>query len=673
MSRIRRYGQTGPLPPSRALTRTGRPLPQIYLSKGKPGRRVYLNPAESRSHGVRWKWLASTLLAAAVGAIAIGYVAYSTIDDSGERGLFDMIEEAGSTVFETPAPLPETAMPITFGKSDRLEATASGLVTKKLVREQVRQLVGDREAISYRPYVRIIASLAATLPGDADRIPAFNPLQLFANDRPVSGAPGLGASDPIKIEVVDLPGGILLAEDGQELSDADILRFLRAAEDEEAQAATEATSGSADGAEDAAADSQSAGGGLDVGALHATTLAKNVFDDEEAARIEGQQTAVEQVKAGDTLSGILRRHGIAAWQTKLIAEAAKTVLDTDILVPGQLVRLTLVPSPADPSVFEPASVTLFSEGQGHLATIARNAAGDFTASETATTNLILAGAQLGEPAQRANLYQSFYSTALGQGMTEAMVVAMLRTYAYDTDFKRRVGPGDSFDVFFDLSSASHGGDAKPGDLLYMSLTVGGETRQFYRFRTPDGATDYYDAQGNNAKRFLMRKPVRGDVRFTSGFGMRLHPLLKQRRMHTGVDWSAPIGTPILASGSGTIEEVERRGGNGNFIRIRHANGYQTTYSHLSRFAQGLAPGLKVSQGQTIGFVGSTGISSGPHLHFEVLINNSYVDPMTIHVPRERQLKGREIADFEKERRRIDELMDLAPVTMGMIDGAGNGG
>jgi murein DD-endopeptidase MepM/ murein hydrolase activator NlpD len=672
MSRIRRYGHSGPLPASRSLVKTGRPLPQIYLARGKPGRRVQLGASESRSHGVRWKWLASTMLAAAVGAVAIGYVAYSTIDSSGQRGLFDMIEEAGSTVFETPAAPPQTAAPLTFGKSDRLEATASGLVTKHIVREQVRQQVGDREAISYRPYVRIIASLAATLPGDADRIPAFNPLQLFANDRPLSGAPGAVASNPIRIEIVDLPDGLLPDEDGLELTDADVLRLLRAAE-EEARAAADSRAEPAEAAQAPASEEQPAGGGLDAEAFHVTTLAKNTFDEEETARVEGQQTAVEQVKAGDTLTGILRKHGIAAWQSKLIAEAAKTVVETDILVPGQHIRLTLVPSPTDPSVFEPSSVSLFSEGQGHLATIVRNAAGDFTASDTAIADLSFASAKIGEQAARANLYQSFYSTARSQGMTEQMVLAMLRTYAYDTDFKRRVGPGDSFEVFFDLSTAGRGSDGKPGELLFMSLTVGGETRRFYRFRTADGITDYYDAQGNNAKRFLMRKPVRGDVRFTSGFGMRLHPLLKQRRMHTGVDWSAQTGTPILASGSGTVEEAERKGGNGNFIRIKHANGYQTTYSHLSRFAQGLAPGLKVSQGQTIGFVGSTGISSGPHLHFEVLINNSYVDPMTIHVPRERQLKGREIADFDKERKRIDELMDLAPVTMGMIDQAGNGG
>ncbi len=151
-----------------------------------------------------------------------------------------------------------------------------------------------------------------------------------------------------------------------------------------------------------------------------------------------------------------------------------------------------------------------------------------------------------------------------------------------------------------------------GELLYTSMTVGGEMRKFYRFRTPDDAVDYYDEQGNSAKKFLMRNPVKGG-RYTSGFGNRKHPLLRRIRMHTGVDWAAPSGTPILAAGDGTIEIAERHGGYGNYIRIRHANGFATAYGHMTRFAPGSEPGASVKQGQIIGFVGSTGRSTGPAL------------------------------------------------------------
>ncbi|MBX9926619.1 MAG: M23 family metallopeptidase, partial [Hyphomicrobiaceae bacterium] len=179
-----------------------------------------------------------------------------------------------------------------------------------------------------------------------------------------------------------------------------------------------------------------------------------------------------------------------------------------------------------------------------------------------------------------------------------------------------------------------------------------------------GAIDYYDENGNNAKRFLLRKPLRSDdVRLTSGFGMRFHPLFNERRMHAGIDWSGAIGTPIVAAGNGVVEEALYKGGHGKYVRLRHANGYQTTYSHMSGFARGIEAGTKVRQGQIIGFLGNTGYSTGPHLHFEILVNNRFVDPLSIQVPRERQLAGKQLADFFKEKARIDDLMRRPPVMM----------
>ena len=204
---------------------------------------------------------------------------------------------------------------------------------------------------------------------------------------------------------------------------------------------------------------------------------------------------------------------------------------------------------------------------------------------------------------------------------------IFRVHAYETDFRRRLRAGDAVEFFFDLKDENDA-DGPPGDLLYTAVTAGGDTTRFYRYRTLDGQTDFYDANGNNSKRFLMRRPVRGeDVRLTSGFGFRLHPLLNEKRMHTGIDWATTPGTPILAAGNGVIEEVGRKGQYGNYIRIRHANGYQTAYGHMQRFADGVAEGVKVRQGQIIGYVGSTGMSSGPHLHFEVLVNSRFVDPL----------------------------------------------
>ena len=252
-----------------------------------------------------------------------------------------------------------------------------------------------------------------------------------------------------------------------------------------------------------------------------------------------------------------------------------------------------------------------------------------------------------------------------------MILQILKIHAYETDFRQRVRAGDGFEFFFDVKDEERGIDGSLGELLATAVTSAGETHRFYRFRTPDGVVDYYDEQGNTSRKFLMRRPVRGeDVRITSGFGVRRHPILQVPKMHTGVDWACATGTPIMAAGSGVIEEAGRKGEYGNYIRIRHANGYKTAYGHMSRFASGVSEGVKVRQGQIIGYVGSTGLASGPHVHFEVLVNSSYVDPMSIQVPRERQLAGKQIADFQKERARIDDLMRRNPVSARVATASG---
>jgi murein DD-endopeptidase MepM/ murein hydrolase activator NlpD len=261
--------------------------------------------------------------------------------------------------------------------------------------------------------------------------------------------------------------------------------------------------------------------------------------------------------------------------------------------------------------------------------------------------------------ERATLYTSIYASALAQGLEPEMINKLLRILIYDVDFKQRVRAGDSFELFFDVK-LDESGREKNGELLYAAMTVGGVSNRYYRFRTPDGVVDFYNDRGSNSRKFLMAQPIKAG-RFTSGFGFRRHPLLGIRKMHTGVDWAAPTGTPIMAAGDGTVEIAERHGGNGNYIRIRHGNGYKTAYSHMSRFMPNIRKGMKIRQGQQIGFVGSTGMSTGPHLHYEVLVNNRFTNPLKVRSPRSRQLNGRMLAEFKKEENRIDELMRRAPV------------
>jgi murein DD-endopeptidase MepM/ murein hydrolase activator NlpD len=308
-----------------------------------------------------------------------------------------------------------------------------------------------------------------------------------------------------------------------------------------------------------------------------------------------------------------------------------------------------------------AAFSLYGEGHEHKLSVARNDAGEFVASKTPPTSGIAAAVDGTSSSLSSSLYASVYYAALLQKIPPDTILQILKVHAYDIDFGRRVRPGDMVEFFFDFTDENIN-EGPPGELLYTQITSAGETSRFYRFRGDDNELDFYDDGGNNSKRFLMRRPVRGsDVRFTSGYGMRVHPLLNRKRMHTGVDWAGPVGTPILAAGRGTIEIAGRKGQYGNYVRIRHANGYTTAYAHLSGFARGVREGVKVRQGQVIGYLGSTGLSSGPHLHYEVLVNNRFVDPNALQVPKEKQLASQDLTEFQRERVRLDELMRRAPV------------
>jgi murein DD-endopeptidase MepM/ murein hydrolase activator NlpD len=256
------------------------------------------------------------------------------------------------------------------------------------------------------------------------------------------------------------------------------------------------------------------------------------------------------------------------------------------------------------------------------------------------------------------LYQSIYETALRNQVPRPLIEDIIRIYSYDIDFQRRVQPGDSFEIFF--ASEDESAESK-GEVLYASLTTGGETRRYYRYQSPeDGLVDFYDETGKSAKKFLVRKPLADGI-MRSGFGNRHHPLLRYTKMHTGVDWAAPSGTPIYAAGNGVVEKAGWESGYGKFVLLRHTNGYETAYGHMTAFARGIDEGVRVRQGQVIGFVGSTGLSTGSHVHYEIRINGRFVDPMRIKLPRGRELAGATLNDFERERARIDSLMSRAPV------------
>lgn len=257
--------------------------------------------------------------------------------------------------------------------------------------------------------------------------------------------------------------------------------------------------------------------------------------------------------------------------------------------------------------------------------------------------------------QLPTVYDAIYRAAMNEGLTVESAKRLVRIFAFDVDFKSRVTPSDAIELFLSIEE----GETKPtedSEILYAKLKLGDSERHYYRFREEEsGIVDYYDQTGKSAKQFLLRQPV-PNGRFRSPFGMRRHPITRVMKMHTGVDFSAPRGTPILAAGDGVVEKAGWAGGYGRQTIIRHANGYKTSYNHQTGFAKGVARGARVRQGQVIGYVGSTGLSTGPHLHYEVIVNGNKVNPMKIKLPRGKVIRGEQLALFESERDRIDNLL-----------------
>ncbi|HEX2447770.1 MAG TPA: peptidoglycan DD-metalloendopeptidase family protein [Methyloceanibacter sp.] len=634
------------------IPRSERKLPPVYLCETGPD-----------GASCRLKWLASTCLAGMVGVCLIGVAIYASLNMGDGSGMMSSLKRASLAALQPmrTAQLAKDGQSANGQKEDRIQMTAAGFVSRQVIHDTVIERQGSREYITIKPYFRIVAGLATELPTDVDKLPPFNPFKLYSDQTPVgAGGEANDAPQAVSITVIDVPGGILPQSDGVELRQDEVNQLVAEAAENFAYAeGVDVTGALGEGGAQLLQAAYHPEEGLGLAPTpHMTVIQKSAEDaaDEEEDEFDDDMFASAESKTvtvgkGDTLASLFTKAGTEPDQANEIIDALAPIFGAKDLKSGQELRFTLVPAPSDTGQMEPIKVSVFAK-DSHLATVARNRQGEYVASREAIGNDVKTPASQ----TRATLYTSFYHASLEQKIPAETILKLLRVHSYDVDFKQKVRPGDTFEMFFDGAS-----DDEVGELLYTSMTIDGHVRKFYRFRTPDDVVDYYDEQGNSAKKFLMRNPVKGG-RYTSGFGARNHPLLKYRRMHTGVDWAAPTGTPILAAGDGTVERVGREGGYGNYVRIRHANGFATAYGHMSRYAPGVTPGVSVKQGQIIGFVGSTGLSTGPHCHFEVLVNNSFVNPMTIQVPRGLQLEGRQLAEFQRERKRIEALMQMDPVT-----------
>ena len=267
----------------------------------------------------------------------------------------------------------------------------------------------------------------------------------------------------------------------------------------------------------------------------------------------------------------------------------------------------------------------------------------------------------------ATIDSSFYLAGMQAGIPADIVVELIRMFSYKVDFQRDLQPGDRFEVYYNYYYTPEGQPAKIGDIAYARLRLSGHDVTLYRYQPdPEEPADYFDAKGQSAKGMLMKTPVDG-ARISSGFGRRFHPILGYTRMHKGVDFAVPTGTPVMAAGAGEISFMGWANGYGNFVVLNHGNGYATAYGHLSRFAAGLRRGSRVRQGQVFAFSGATGLATGPHLHYEIRVNNGQVNPLTVKVSEGRMLNGRELRAFLDQRLKTDQTIAATPLETKVAD------
>ena len=254
---------------------------------------------------------------------------------------------------------------------------------------------------------------------------------------------------------------------------------------------------------------------------------------------------------------------------------------------------------------------------------------------------------------------SLYADGINNNIPNQILIKLIQLFSFDLDFQRDIKKNTKVSISYEKIFVKNKSEYSFGDIEYANIKIKKNTLEYFKFLTDDGFIDYFNRQGKNVKKSILKTPLDG-ARISSSFGMRKHPILGFNKMHKGLDFAAPIGTPVYAGGNGIIEMVGVNGGYGKYIRIRHNNEYKTAYAHLSSYKKGISKGVRVNQGDVIGYVGSTGRSTGPHLHYEIIYQNKQINPLKLKLPSGKVLKGDELERFQKKYKMIlaDHLNNL---------------
>ena len=356
------------------------------------------------------------------------------------------------------------------------------------------------------------------------------------------------------------------------------------------------------------------------------------------------------VGKGDTLMGLLvKKASVPPEEAYQVVQALSKVYNPHDINPGREITVFFH---KDPSIADPKfSGVRIEKDTINAVTVDRDDNGHYKVNKVEkAVHRTLNGF-------KGIIDNSLYVDAKAAGVPDAVILDLIKMYSWNVDFQREIHSGDQFEVMYEEYRTEDGKVVRgKGNIVYAKLMLGSQNMPFYRFEDARGDADYYDDKGRSAKKPLMKTPVDG-ARLSSGFGMRKHPVLGFSKMHKGVDFAAPRGTPIYAAGDGRIVKIGPFSTYGNYIRLRHRAGLETAYAHMSRFKSGLHSGSRVKQGQIIGYIGTTGRSTGPHLHYEVIANNLQVNPASVKLPTGRALKGKELKTFNSVLAQAQEKFD----------------
>jgi len=599
------------------------------------------------------QWFSGTILTGVCGAALMGGAVFASLD--GETNFATVPERIESSLRGAIGAINDK---LTLSrKSDRLPPAGESNASRQVLPISNTTKVGDREVVRTRSLIRVSANLTMTSTEFAAGVPPFNAQKLLAvagaDGVPVDEQPGVEPDAEVSYVTRDLASILPRAKVASSLPIDDIIARVRdtanwttGGSQNRYQVASLPAGGSAplayaaDGTPDPYA-------GFETRIIpeNITLLPKTGV---QATGGNGWNERSVTVRKGDTIATILKEIGGTMDEIAAIAAALGPRGRLNGLKEGQRLRILVAATVTGRQ--QPIRVIVMGDSAID-AVVALSDMGRYVSVDVASMNTLVSDASADDDeddGKGMRLYQSIYETALRNNVPRPVIEALIRIYSYDVDFQHKAQPGDSFDVLYSQDDEN--------DVMFAALTTGGELKKYYQFKTTDdGIVDYYDETGKSAKKFLVRKPVAAGI-MRSGFGARNHPLLGYYKMHTGVDWAAPLGTSIYASGNGTIEKVGWESGYGKYVRIKHANGYETAYGHMTAFSRSTQPGARVRQGQVIGYVGSTGLSTGPHVHYEILVNGRFVDPLRVKLPRGRVLEGPLMAGFDKSRERVDSII-----------------